>query len=338
MTRPVLTTGLYCCLALLCLTSCRDDFSLEADYQDIPVAYAYLNADDDRHFVRVQKAFLESGGNALENAAVADSLYYGDGDATVTLTNGRTGQTFQLARVDGEDFDVNRTDGVFAVSPNILYTVAQSEIGLRGGDGVTLTINRPGEEDAVATTRLLDELEIVRPTDQVRIDDYRTPLVISWRADERAAIYDIRMIFTIRELFPDDPSRNRDLELEYVLNDAYVPGEGDVSSNSVRFETSKEAIFQFLGDNLEPNDDLRRRFRGFDVRIAAAGQEVLDRQTLAGANTGITSSQTLPRYTNLSGGIGLVTSTTVSIQEGVQLDDGSRDSLVNGFYTRDLGF
>ncbi len=45
-------------LTVLALAGCRNDFSLEADYQDVLVAYAYFNADDDRHFVLVEKAFL----------------------------------------------------------------------------------------------------------------------------------------------------------------------------------------------------------------------------------------------------------------------------------------
>jgi len=49
---------------LLAFCSCRNDFTLEGDYQDLPVAYAFLDAEDERHFVRVEKAFLQSGGNA----------------------------------------------------------------------------------------------------------------------------------------------------------------------------------------------------------------------------------------------------------------------------------
>jgi len=325
-------------LLTLSVLSCRDDFSLEGDYQDIPVAFAFLNADDDRHFVRVQKAFLESGGNANTNAAIADSIYYGDNDATVILQNLATLEDVELERVNAEQFGLDREDGVFATSPNILYTFRDSEFGLSAGNEVRLTVQRPGQEDAVAETVLLQEIEVNRPGDIVRVDDYRRPLIMSWTKGDNARIYDVRIIFNIRELYPSDASRNRDIALEWTLASGYVPTGDQESGNLVRFEVEPEAFYAFLGNNLEQNDEVVRRFVDFDVRVSAAGQEVLDRRNLENANAGITSSQSLPRYTNLIGGIGIITSNTSSLKTSIDFDGNSRDSLVSGSYTRDLGF
>lgn len=324
-----------CCLTFL---GCRDDFSLEGPYQDVPVAYAFLNPQDSRHFVRVEKAFLESGGDATEIAGIADSIYYGPGDVTVLLENLTTGAGTELERVDARDFGRERADGIFATDPNIAYTVSNEDLNLRGGDQVRLTLQRPGEEDAVATTRLISEIEIRRPGDMIRIDDYSRPLVMSWSKEDNAAIYDIRIRMNIRELFPSDPDRNRDRTLEWVVAAGFVPGADQESTSLVRFDVRNEGFYQFLGGNLEPIDGVVRRFSDFDVVVSAAGQEVLDRRNLESANTGVTSSQSLPRYTNLSGGIGTITANTRSVREAVQIDDASRDSLINGIYTRDLGF
>lgn len=323
---------------LLLLLSCRDDFTLEADYQDIPVAYAFLSVDDDRHFVRVQKAFLESGGDANANAAIADSLYYADNEATVLLQNLTTLETVELERVNGEQFSLDREDGVFATSPNILYTVAANEIRLEPGQSVILSIERPGLETATAETVMLRPVVVTRPNEQVRIDDYRRPLIMSWQKGDNSQVFDIRVYFNIRELFPDNASMNRDRILEWVLNDSYVPSGDQVSGQNVRFEVSPEAFYQFLGTNLEPDSRIVRRFVDFDVQVSAAGQEVLDRRNLENANAGITSSQSLPRYTNLIGGIGLITSSTSTLKEGILFDGGSLDSLADGQYTRELGF
>ncbi|MEM1359677.1 MAG: DUF4249 family protein [Bacteroidota bacterium] len=329
----LLSTGL-----LLLLLSCRDDFTLEADYQDIPVAYAFLSVDDDRHFVRVQKAFLESGGDANANAAIADSIYYADNEATVLLQDLSTLETVELERVNGEQFNLDREDGIFATNPNILYTFTDNELRLEPGQSLKLSVERPGEETATAETVMLQPVEIVRPNEQVRIDDYRRPLIMRWQKGDNAQVFDVRIYFNIRELFPDNASMNRDRRLEWVLNDTYVPSSDRVSGENVSFEASPEAFYQFLGSNLEPDSRIVRRFVDFDVRISAAGQEVLDRRNLANANAGVTSSQSLPRYTNLIGGIGLITSSTSTLKEGIFFDEGSLDSLANGQYTRDLGF
>ena len=331
--RPLL---LLC--SLLCLAGCRDEFSLEGPFQDIPVAYGYLNAEDGRHFVRVEKAFLEAGGNAEQIAGIADSIYYAADEATVLLENRTTGRSTELERVNAQDFGRERADGIFAASPNVAYTVRDADLELRGGDEVRLTIQRPGREDAVATTTMLRPLTVRRPVDMIRIEDYGRPLVLSWTKSDNAAIFDVRIRMNIRELFPADPGRNRERTLEWTVASGFVPGADQQATDLVRFDTRNEAFYQFLGGALEPIDGVVRRFVDFDVQIAAAGQEVLDRRNLENANAGITSSQSLPRYTNLEGGIGLFTSNTVVVQEGVLIGDESRDSLENGIYTRELGF
>jgi hypothetical protein len=325
-------------LTVLALAGCRNDFSLEADYQDVPVAYAYFNADDDRHFVRVEKAFLESGGNAEAIAGIADSIYYGAENATVILENISRNESREMERVDARDFGRNRADGIFAQSPNIAYTRTDQELLLSGGNKIRLTIQRPGEPDAVAETDLIPELEVIRPGEMVRVDDYPRPVAIVWSKEDGAAIYDITVFFTIRELYPSDPSRNRTVRLEWPVVSGFVPGPEQNSTNRVNYDIQSESFYQFIGGALEEDSDVTRRFQFFDVQVAAAGQEVLDRRNLENANAGITSSQSLPRYSNLLGGLGLVTSNTSSLKEGIQFDSGSLDSLEGGIYTRDLGF
>lgn len=325
-------------LAVLALTGCRDDFSLEADYQDVPVAYAYLNPDDSRHFVRVEKAFLEAGGNAEAIAAIADSIYYGAENATVILENVSRNESREMERVDARDFGRNRADGIFAQSPNIAYTLTDQELTLSGGDKIRLIVQRPGEPDAVAETDLISELEISRPGDMVSVDRYNRPVAVVWSKEDAAAIYDITIFFTIRELYPSDPARNRTLRLEWPVVSGFVPGSEQNSSNRVNYDILSESFYQFIGGALEEDPDVTRRFQFFDVRVAAAGQEVLDRRNLENANAGITSSQSLPRYSNLRGGLGLITSNTFSLKEGIQFGAESLDSLESGIYTRDLGF
>ncbi len=327
---------LFACL-LLTLNSCKDDFTLEGDFQDIPTAYAYLDAEDSRHFIRVQKAFLESGGNAITNAGIADSVYYGPEDATVILRNVTTGNETTMERVDARDFGRNRADGVFTNDPNIAYSVTDADLPLNPRDVIEVLIERPGSETATATTTMLEEIEILRPGSQVRVDNPGRPLIMSWSKGDAASIYDVRVIFNIRELFPQDASMNRDITLTWQVANAYLPGD-NATESQVRFEVDPEGFYRFLQANLEVNPNVVRRFQDFDVQVAAAGQEVADLRNLQNANTGITSSGALPRYTNLIGGIGLITSSTRSLKEGIGFDDNSIDSLRDGQFTRELGF
>lgn len=330
-----LATLFFC---LLALSTCRNDFSLEGDFVDMPVVYAYLDAESERHFVRVERAFLEVGANALDNAANPDVIYYGPDEATVRLVNASTEESVVLDRVNGQDFGFDREDGIFATEPNILYTIEDAEFNLRPGQRVRVEIERPGEPLASAEAILLQEMSVIRPVDRIALDNYDRDVVVAWRTDENAQAFAVRALFNIREINLSDPSATRDIQLTYPMIDYFNPGSGDRNNNTISYDASAEGFFVFLGDNLEPTDEFRRRLQSIDFQIIAAGQAVVDRQVLTNANAGITSSQALPRFSNIDGGIGLFTSTTSVIQTGIQITDASRDSLRDGQYTRELNF
>lgn len=61
-------------LALLC-TSCEVEFSPNAEWREIPVAYCLLDQDDDTSFVRIQRCFMGEG-DQRTYTTVPDSIYY----------------------------------------------------------------------------------------------------------------------------------------------------------------------------------------------------------------------------------------------------------------------
>lgn len=323
---------------LISLTSCRDDFSLEADYQDVPVIYAYLDPGEAVQYVRVERALQGQGGDAGAVAADPDKLFYGSEAATVTLTNNQTNQSAVLDRINGSDFGLDRENGVFATDPNILYRLGEGELPLAAGAEITLIVSRPGAPDAVATTTILPAIQIVRPATTARIDDYRRPLLIGVEAQPAAAVFSVEFIFHIREFYASDPDRDRTVDLTYVADPSYRPDGENRAPNQVRFEVDNEAIYRFIGNNLPRVDGVVRRFDDFDLRITAAGEEVARLLTLENANAGLTSAQATPRYSNVLNGEGIVTSRTAAVRPGIMLDDASQDSLRDGSYTRGLNF
>ena len=327
----------FLAVTLLLLSGCRDEFELEAPYRDIPVVYGYLSQQDEDHFIRVEKAFLEPGGDAEAIAQIADSIFYAPDAVTVTLTNLRTDNAVVLERVNGEDFGLERAAGSFADSPNILYRGTQQALQLRGGDPVLLTVDRPGEEPAVATTRILSEVvsSVNSPQDQLSMRLYDRTTNISFETGDAARVFDIRMFISIRERYPSDPSRNRDLRLEWVLTDRFVPDE-DNRTKTYQFEHLR--FYQFLVNRLRVDPNVIRIFDGIELQISAAGSEVAEALRVATANQGITSSQALPTYSSVENGRGILTSRYQVLRTGLDLTRATRDSLVLGIYTQDLGF
>lgn len=323
---------------LVAFAGCREEFSLEADFQDIPVVYAYLEAAADTQYVRVERGIQGGGGDAGAVARDPRRLYYGEDAARVSLRNLATNEEVVLTRVDATREGLRRDDGVFAGEPNILYRTTRQEIDLRGGQDVSITVSREGQTDARAETTMLQPIEIVRPTTTVRLDDYRRPQLLSWEASAEAVVFAVAFTFDIREFDTVDPAKDRTVSITYRADERYRPSGENRSGNSVRYELDNEALYRFIGQALPVTVGTARRLDALSLRVTGVGEEVARLLTLEGANAGLTSSQSLPRYTNVEGGQGVVTSRSSDVRSGIQLDEGSLDSLGEGRYTKALNF
>ena len=69
-----------------------------------------------------------------------------------------------------------------------------------------------------------------------------------------------------------------------------------------------------------------------------AGDALYQFVRVSRANTGITSAQSIPTYSNVDGGLGIVTSRYTTVRQGIVLADEALDSLRTGIYTRNLNF
>src|SRR5688500_1282174 len=112
----------YSLFAILLFTfnSCKQDFDITAEYKEMPVVYGLLNWQENTHYIRIQKGYLIEGDASLA-AGIPDSIYYPD-ILTVKLKTLPNGATYSLNRVDGNNMGLPKDSGIFATTPNILYT------------------------------------------------------------------------------------------------------------------------------------------------------------------------------------------------------------------------
>lgn len=318
------------------LSSCSTDFELEAEWKDIPIVYSFLSVQDTAHYVRVEKAFLEPGGNALEIARITDSIYYQN--ITVELVNLSSGKALTMERVDGNQEGYPKEEGIFANSPNVLYKVLADEAGFEEGDSVRVVINRGGnDEPAVAKTSIVGEIRINvnRPPDRISRTRYNLPLFITWTPDEYARIFDVRFIFIYQERLPGESAFTQKTAEWIVERDASYP---DNNGDAITYEAGWESFFQALATQIPEAEGAVRIFSSMELRITGAGEELYQFIRVSRANTGITSAQSIPTYSNVEGGLGIVTSRYSALREGIVLAEEAIDSLRNGIYTRGLNF
>lgn len=324
--------------ATLLWSSCETDFQLEGEWKDIPVVYSFLSAQDTAYYIRVERAFLEPGGNAREIAQIPDSIYYGINDVTVKLERLSDGTTATLERVDGRDEGYPREEGDFVNEPNYLYKLRRSQLNLNEGNDFRVIIERDGEEPATASSVMISEIEVANLpiSGFFNFGDYSKTTRFGFRpSGEEGRVFDIRMIFKYRETDPANPANFLSKEAVWVIANNIIRDE-EVSAQSVT--VPNEAFYQFVASELEPISNGNRKFDGIYIQVTAAGVEIEDYLRIANANIGITSAQSIPVYSNVQNGVGIVSSRYQVLSDVFTLGAESRDSLYNSVLTADLRF
>jgi hypothetical protein len=112
-------------LSLLLSVGCSTKFKVAAPYKNITVVYAYLDAQDTAHYIRIQKAFLDENKTALSMAQTADSNFYSNISVRIerysVSGNGPRYDTIHLNRVDLTAEGYPKQSGVFFNTPNYAY-------------------------------------------------------------------------------------------------------------------------------------------------------------------------------------------------------------------------
>ncbi|MEO5905856.1 MAG: hypothetical protein ABIQ11_03980 [Saprospiraceae bacterium] len=310
-------------------TSCDNELVVIDEWKDIPVVWALLNKSDTAHYIRVEKAFLDPTTSALDIARIPDSLYYDD--AIVSLKRVSSGQLYQLERVDGDAEGYPREGGIFAETPNYLYKIHSSDINLVIGEEYEFILDR-GDGTALVTAKtiILGKPVLRNPPPKSNLS-FRTnnQFLFIWNELPNAEIFDLKFRFHYTEKTPETNNQFIPKSVEWTVGRNITDEEFDINGSE---------FYNALVANIEEDFEAMRRFDSIDIVIWAGGKELNEFIKITQANTGITSTQDIPGYTNLSEGIGIFTSRNVSYYTGFGLVQQTLDSLRNGSITNDLNF
>ena len=97
--------------------------------------------------------------------------------------------------------------------------------------------------------------------------------------------------------------------------------------------------FQYdLANRLEVFPGTQRTLESLYLAVVAGTADYVELQQVLTAGQGITGIQSIPTYSNIEAGLGILTSRHVSKSGPYQLTEESLDSLKSGQYTKLLGF
>lgn len=312
--------------------SCDNTLNLVEQGEPVPVVYGLLSSIDDEQFIRVEKSFIDPFIRAEEIAQNEDSIYYNN--ATVTLINKTRNTSYELQKVDASTLGFNREEGFFLTDPNYIYYYDGEETDFRAGDRVRFEL-KTGENSEVVFSEinLLDTLLVAYPKANSKMSvPTQADLKFQWAVNNEnpAELYDINMYIYYNEadLSDDEP----EFELKRIKWEM-----GSLRNDNI-FSVKGIDFYKYLGTNLEKDDKYVRTFEYLDVEFIYSGKELTKYIDFINANIGITSSQPLPSYSNLSSGLGLIAERNRQVIKNVFLNTPTLDSLEQGQFTKELGF
>jgi len=336
----ILKFSFFILVSLIFSNSCSNELDITAEPRDIPIVYGVLAANAPAHFVRVERAFIDPDIGPLDLAQEPDLLFYEN--ATVEILNLDTEERFTLERIDATLEGFPREDGIFATDPNIIYRIDGSRMPLVGGENLQLQINRGENLDLItAETTIIPPMDITRPIlPMIRAWTNEVEQRISWKPNsEDTQLFDIEIVLNYDERVntPGSPTVSKSISFFPVRNRRISDTER--GNTQLTNEVDGGAFFQFVGQAIDGTIPAIRAARGIDFIVHGGGTEIERFFTITLANSGITSSQDVPVFTNISGGgQGIFSTRSVGRFNNIQLEDQARDSLLNGRFTSDLNF
>lgn len=308
--------------------SCNNEFDLNEKWDDIPVTYAIINPSDTAQYIRIERVFNDPNISGLDLAKNIDSIYYKG--LTVKLLGENTGQEAILNLIDGNSDKHIRDKGIFTDKPNYLYKLTSSEMKILPGEKYKLIVLKDNNDTLTfGSTKTIKEIPIYRPSSANRPIklDYLSKFTIAWDEDKNAGYYDVFLLIKIKEKSGGDEWIDKELTWKVKSK-----------LNEDTYSILGKDFYQFLSNELPVDNNIQRKFVRFNVIIRGVGKELKDYTQVINANLGITSSQQIPTYSNMSHGYGIFTSINTSHLDNFYLQEKYLDTLARGVYTRNLNF
>lgn len=333
---------------LIGFQACSTDVELYADYKDIPVVYGLLDASLDTNFVRINRAFSGSNDNPInanEVALIADSCNY-PGKLRAYIVEYQSGYGNQYTETgDVIELDTmtvhDKQEGVF-YSPNqkVYFTNNKSVFSNNAPTKrykYKLFIHK-GNDTITAETGLVggEEFKIITSGLSFKAEESNKSNQIKFVSADNAVFYDLQFVFTYMESINGGPLEERQVKHSFGARSV---DELEKDGNTFIVSYGENTLFNMLttaigGDTVVDSNhpNVVRYFSEKPIVIyLAAGGDELYNYILVNSQTGY--SQTVPDYTNVTGGFG-VFSSRLNIAKEVSISSRTQTDL----YGKPWGF
>jgi len=324
-------------LLLFSLIACESDFQVTSEWKETTIVYAILNQNDDRHYVRVQKAFLDEETSAIELAQISDSLYHQypiEVKFEILNEQGDLAYTIPLELVNADTLAIMKEEGDFGTTPYLLYS---TNAQLESNREIRLVVDGTKQGRVSAVTSLINDFEIFKPAPS-SIDfptkiNLNTSYSLTWNNPNNAALFDL----FVRVFYSEDiNSTITNKTLDWPIFNSIVPSDGF----SNMYDIIDDSFQGFLFNNLEENLFAERQIDSLQFHFFVGTDAIRQyNEALVAQQSTVTSGGSTPNpYSNVENGLGLFASRFDEVVEYVLLTNQTADSLVCHPLTQNLSF
>jgi hypothetical protein len=319
------------------LVSCNDELEVNAEWKEVPVVYGLLDLTSNTQQIKVIKSYQNNAStDALSIAQNSDSLYYGEeGIVTIEeLINGSVTNQYQFNRVVSNLKD----SGVFSNETNVYYESPANFAPKNNAIYRLIFKNEQTGLTAISSTVMVDSTTLVFPRVQTTtINPAATEesnISFQWTTAPNARYYDLRLRFFYTEYNVNNPNDKVTKSLTQPLFE-YRTTENLEGLRTMNHIYKGLDFYNFLADNIEVNDDLRRKFEYLELELGAGGVELYNYVQVNRPTTGIIQKR--PEYSNIENGVGIFSSKSVRIRK-LGLSQQALDDLLSYPPTKLLNF
>lgn len=331
-------------IALL-VAGCSTDVELNAPYKSTTIVYGLLDPVADTQWVKINKTFLGDGNN-LDYALVRDSSEYDWSEFknlyVEEILNGEVIQQFNLEEKEITNKDLN---GIFyGPAQTVYYFVKGSDLNQNAQ--YRIVVDFYNRQDVEATTDIVAQGSVnffglyQNQGTTLKLAETSGPTSFNWKSvtlqftpSESAPFYEVSLRTYYTENLWTDATHTTLVSSTKKFFDYKVGTytlDDRLTSGRIPVEINGESFFSYFGSqlntgdqysyeigNYNPDAEPEAATETFDLMINVGGSELYTYYQVNSPVTGIVQER--PTYTNVSNGLGLFSSRSISQVTGIPI-------------------
>lgn len=283
------------------LASCSEELVSKSDGKETAIVYGVLNASENVHYIRINKAIF-GGGNALEIATIPDSSYYDQVDAKIKeYQNGTLKRTWTL-----EDTLIeNKEPGVFYYPEQKVYYFKTDAAAPLIADNQTTyeleAVINGGQFTIKGKTTLVSGMFINTPKESNQFNFANNDVAENGYASTainvntgNASKIEINLTVEFNEFIGTTLFATK----SFIWKVGEFEGE-DLTGDNISAVASGSTFYELIKQNASNNDQItKRQLKQITVSEYGAGEDLQKYLLVNKPSTSLTQSK--PVYTNLT--------------------------------------